>query len=118
MGFVNEILENFDRRTVDKKRDITLVRTGTSHPDYPTEFSLTIKGDSLTFEAIQRTEQLDNGKSNVYWDVINVLVPREFDHSKDNILETIEASLIAYGFAASTQNVEKTQVSIAPQVSI
>lgn len=62
MGFVNEVDEKFEGRTIDYQRNIILKLENSGLGDSMCRFKLTIKNDCLFFKANGNSELLEKEK--------------------------------------------------------
>lgn len=116
MAFVNERKEDGKWQTIDRDRNIVLEYLGGGRPQEPMDFKLTIDGVDLRFSALQRTKSLSNKKIHVEWDVQNIYAPSPLSEDKQKIHRIVEEALLGFGFAASTENVESLNITIAPHL--
>lgn len=115
MGFVNEKDENGQWQTIDKERNIVLVKTRGPHPESGYEFELTYKEKKIRIRGDDKGGvHVENGeytsKDDVIWEFYEMYMPTELRVEQDIIQEFTEEALKVYGVACRQERAHSVTV--------
>lgn len=101
MAFINEPITDENGLpsgiTVDRERNMLLKRLSAFLPDFPADFTLSVNGDDIRFEAFQRVVNYGDQTFDIRWEVSNVYTPKHI-HKEDALL-LIKEVLEVHGFS-------------------
>lgn len=121
MAFINEEIENRDRHTIDKERNIILKRAGSSS-DGELRYKLLLGGNEIRFAGTSGCSYADKPEPgqvplyNMNWEIFRLHIPAELKDQKKDILGLIEEALVAHGWNYYTEKASSVKVSFSDQV--
>lgn len=108
LSLKKELIELY-RWTVDRERDIFLIRLGGGGYgggyETPDHYALSIKGQVIKFDLIGNSVgSKPEGTCVINWDVLNLNIPNDFIQQQESILALVEEALDAMGGSGCDRN--------------